>query len=354
MRKRLLPTLLAGLLLYSQSAFACTDFALKTDSNGFIAARSMEWSSDLHSRLVIHGRGESRKARSEGGEPITWKAKFGYVGVDANHLDAIVDGVNEKGLSFGLLWFPLYTRYPEVAAGAKTIDVTDLGSWLMGNFETVDEVKEALKSVTVSASNLPSFGGIPTAHLAVHDAKGNHLVVEWIDGKQIVSANPTTVLTNAPPFDWQLINLTNFMMVDSKNPKPIQIQGSVLNPPGQGGGFQGLPGDWTPPSRFVRTCAMLRFAKPAKDTTSGINLAEHILNAVDIPKGEIRTTVDGQEFTDYTQWVVIKDLTNPAIYFRSYDNLTLRKLDLKNIDFSGSDKLRYIEISGGAAWQAVD
>jgi choloylglycine hydrolase len=354
MGKRLLTAILAALLSSVQTASACTDFALKTEDNCFIAARTMEWSADLQSRLAIHGRGETRKAHSAVGEPLTWTSKFGYVGFDANHLDAIVDGVNEKGLSFGLLWMPSYTEYPEIKPGAKTLDVIDLGSWVLGSFQTVDEVKAALKSITISADNLPSFGGIPTAHMAVHDARGHHVVVEWIGGKQIVYDNPTGVLTNSPPLDWHLINLTNFMMVDSKNPKSIEIQGTVLSPPGQGGGFHGIPGDWTPPSRFVRTCAMLRFAKPGANTEAGINLAQHILNAVDIPKGDITTTVNGQEFTDYTQWAVIKDLTSPAMYFRTYDNLTLRKLDLKNLDFSKTDNMRYIEISGGAAWQAVD
>ena len=50
----------------------------------------------------------------------------------------------------------------------------------------------------------------------------------------------------------------------------------------------GIPGDWTPPSRFVRTTAMLRYAKPVANAKEGINLAEHILNAVDIPLGNVR------------------------------------------------------------------
>lgn len=354
MRNRLLLSLLGLISLSFQPAPACTDFAIKTSDNGHLSARTMEWGLDLKSRLVCHGQGESRKSHSNSGDPLTWKAKFGYVGVDAAHLDAIVDGVNEKGLSFGLLWFSNYTKYPEIAAGAKTVDITDLGSWVMGNFESVDELRAALKTITVTAMDVPSFGGIPTAHMAVHDASGKHMVVEWIEGKQVIYDNPTSVLTNSPPLDWHLINLANYLMVDSQNPKPIKIQGTVLSSPGQGGGFQGIPGDWTPPSRFVRTCAMLKFARPVPDTAAGVNLAEHIINAVDIPKGDISTTVDGKDFTDYTQWAVIKDLTNPAMYFRTYDNLNLRKLDLKKIDFSASDKVRYIEMSGGAAWQAVE
>jgi choloylglycine hydrolase len=354
MPNRLLPLTLTWLTLFTAPALACTDFALQTKDKTFITARTMEWGADLQSRLAIHGRGETRTSKaSNGGTALSWTAKHGYVGADACALDAIVDGINEKGLSFGLLWFPQYSQYPAASADAKIVDVTDLGSWILGSFENVAEVKAALETVTVNAGDVASFGGAPTVHMAIHDAGGHHMVVEWIKGKQVIYDNPTGVLTNAPPLDWHLINLSNYIMVNAQNPKPVTIQGTVLNAPGQGGGFLGIPGDWTPPSRFVRTSAMLKFAKPATDTASGITLAQHIVNAVDIPKGDIRTSVDGQEFTDYTQWVLIKDLTNQAIYFRTYDNLNVRKVDLRKLDLSQKDKIQFIHMNGGDAWQAL-
>ncbi len=93
----------------------------------------------------------------------------------------------------------------------------------------------------------------------------------------------------------------------------------------------GIPGDWTPPSRFVRISTLLRFAAPPDDSSEGVNLAEHLLNSVDIPQGEIRTK--DQEGGDYTQWVVIKDLTNQVFYFRSYKDLCLKMVDLKKLNF---------------------
>jgi hypothetical protein len=36
--------------------------------------------------------------------------------------------------------------------------------------------------------------------------------------------------------------------------------------------------------------------------------------------------------SDYTQWIAIKDLKNLVFYFRNYENLMLRTIDLKKLD----------------------
>lgn len=329
---------------------ACTDFQLSTSEGVFIASRSMEWGSDFHSRLVIHPEEEGYVSGApEGKAGLKWISKYGYIGVDGNGLDLVLEGMNEKGLSYGALWMPGYTKYPDVPVdqSSQAIDITDLGAWILGNFTNIDQVKSALGKIHVWGSVVPSIGGVPTVHVALHDATGQNAVIEFVGGQVKFYANPIGILTNAPTFDWHLINLNNYVMIGAENPHPVKIAGTVLSPPGQGGGFLGVPGDWTPPSRFVRTAAMLCFAKRASTAAEGVNLSEHVLNAVDIPKGVIREKVPGQEYTDYTQWIVIKDLTHKVFYFRSYDNLTLRALDLRKLNFEPGGKKRYVAMEGG-------
>jgi choloylglycine hydrolase len=340
----------------SLPAFACTDFQIKTSRDVVIIGRSMEWGADLQSRLVVHPENEQCTSRAPGGKPgLKWTSKLGYVGVDANGLDTSLDGMNEKGLSFGLLWLPEYTKYQDVAPDQtdEAIDLTDLGAWILGNFETVDEVKTALTRVRVCASVVPSFGGVPTGHVALHDAHGNSLVVEFVDGQQKIYDNPIGVMTNSPTFDWHLTNLKNYLLLRADNAAPVKVAGTILSPPGQGSGFLGIPGDWTPPSRFVRTAAMLAFASKVATPQDGVNLTEHILNAVDIPRGTIREKIGGVDYTDYTQWALIKDLSDRHFYFRSYENLSLRMLDLKKLDFSPTAKRRYVTIGGGQSTEEI-
>jgi len=331
-------------------ALACTDFELKTTDGDIINGRSMEWGADMHAKLLVKPRGEQRQSTApKGAKGTSWQSKYGYVGVNAYNLDACVDGMNEAGLSFGLLWLPHYTRYAEVPPGeAKSaLSLIDLGAWLLGNYATVGEAKEAIAKVYVWSESIEGFPGIPTAHVALHDATGKSLVIEFVNGQQKIYDNPVKVLTNSPPFDWQLINLTNYLSLSPYNAEAVKTGGAVLAPAGEGSGMFGVPGDWTPPSRFVRTAALLGFAHPAESSTAGVNLAQHILNAVDIPKGDIREKVNGKDYCDYTQWVVIKDLTKRVLFFRSYDNLNLRCLDLKKLDFKAGAKSCTIEIEGG-------
>lgn len=336
--------------------FACTDFQVKTTQGTVVIGRSMEWGADLHSRLVVHPKQENNMAKApDGKQGLVWTSKYGYVGIDANSLDTALDGMNEAGLSLGLLWLPGYTQYQDVPTGENNtaLDITNLGAWILGNFATVDEVKIAIGKVHVWASAIPSFGGIPTAHIAIHDRTGKNMVIEFVAGQQKIYDNPCGVMTNAPTFDWHLINLNNYLMIRATNPEPVKIAGTILSPPGQGSGFLGIPGDWTPPSRFVRTAAMLAFAQRAKIAEEGVNLTEHILNAVDIPRGALRDKVAGIECADYTQWIVIKDLTNRIFYFRSYENMTLRSLDLNKLNLSPRQPRHYFGIAGGALAQDI-
>ncbi len=348
------PALLMALWIGATSAIparACTDFLLTTTDGTKIVGRSMEWGLDLKSQLCLHARDESFSSTTPtGAQSISWKSKYGYVAADANDKPLAIDGINEQGLSLGSLWMP-GSIYQEVGDKPQSaLSVLDLGHYVLGTCKNVDEAKTLLKSVRVWSPQLAEWGGTPTMHLALHDAQGHSAVVEFVNGEQKVYDNLVHVLTNAPTFDWHCTNLRNYIHVSADNAAPMEIRGTVLAPPGQGGGFLGIPGDWTPPSRFVRTSAMLAFAKKTDNAAQGVNLALHVLNAVDIPLGDTRPKNGDIEHSDYTQWILIKDLTNRVIYFRSYDNSTLRALDLKKLNFApGTKSQRLTAIAGGSA-----
>jgi choloylglycine hydrolase len=338
-----------SLSLNSAPANACTDFMVKAADGTAVVGRSMEWGLDLKSNIWSTPRGETRSSTSPDGKTgVHWTSKYGYLSLDCNNMPLAIDGMNEKGLSMGLLWLP-GTVYQDVPKDhpETAMSLLDLGHWLLGSFSTVDEAKAALAKVQVWSPALADWGGKPTAHLAIHDAAGNSAVIEFIDGQQKVYDNPGRVLTNAPTFDWQRTNLRNYISLSPQSDHAITIKGTVLAPPGQGGGFLGIPGDWTPPSRFVRTSAMLAFAEPARNATEAVVLTTHILNAVDIPLGDIREKTGEVEHCDYTQWVVLKDLKNRILYFRSYDNSALKSIDMSKLDFAAGKPRQLTAVAGG-------
>ena len=64
--------------------------------------------------------------------------------------------------------------------------------------------------------------------------------------------NPVGVLTNNPPFDYQMFNLNNYMHLAVANHPNTFSDELVLNPYSRGMGGMGLPGDLSSQSRFVR------------------------------------------------------------------------------------------------------
>lgn len=335
-------------IFWMSFAYGCTDFAVQTKDGTWVNGRSLEFGLDLQSTVKIFPRNQKMTSQNpEKKKGVEWTSQYGYLGVTALGMNFSFDGLNEAGLSFGYLWLPGVTQYPKVPLQEmkKGLDFVDLGAWVLGNFSSVAEVKEGLKGVRIWGHPVPQLG-TPPVHAAIHDAQGDHLVVEFVGGEMKVYDNPISVLTNSPPFDWQITNLQNYIHLDAMNAEPYTLRGKTIEFFGQGSGLLGLPGDWTPASRFVRMATYLRFAKPAMNAADGINLAEHLLNAMDIPLGEVREK--GQDGSDYTQWVVIKDLKNKIFYFRCYNDLCLKMIDLKKLNFdTGSQKSLSLYISKG-------
>jgi len=338
-------TVILFLALVVNLSFACTDFQIKAKDNTIVIGRSMEFPIDLHSNVIIVPRGEQFiSVNDKGVKGISWTNKYGFLGIDSfNIKNGYVEGFNEKGLSFDALMFT-GAKYQEAVPG-KFVTIINFGSWLMGNFVTVEEVKQALPKVSVAGISLKEMHGEIYVHVALHDATGKNLVIEFIDGKVKVYDNPLGVMTNRPEFDWQINNLRNYINLDAYDKKDRVLNGIKIEPTGVGSGMLGLPGDWTPTSRFVRVAYSLDAALPAQDAAEAVNLAEHLLNIVDIPKGTIKenpapfVTMEG-----YAQWVVIKDLTNLILYYKTYENTAWRKIDLKKFNLAPGSPLKSIAI----------
>nr|WP_085050850.1 linear amide C-N hydrolase [Candidatus Magnetominusculus xianensis] len=101
----------------------------------------------------------------------------------------------------------------------------------------------------------------------------------------------------------------------------------------------GFPGDYTPPSRFVKAAYLVFYAKQPDTAMEGVRSVIHILNNVDIPFGSVREkTPDGNYIQDYTMWKVVKDLKNGVWYLDTYENAgSIIKIDLKEV-FANPDR----------------
>lgn len=223
------------------TSFACTDFQVKAKDNTVVIGRSMEFPLDLYSNVVIVPRGEHFISENEKGiKGISWTNKYGFLGIDAYKMkNGYVEGFNEKGLAFDALMFTGAKYQP--ALPGKFVTIADLGCWIMGNFASIDEVKEALPKINVAGISLKETHGELYMHVALHDAAGKNLVIEFIDGEVKIYDNPLGVLTNRPDFNWQINNLRNYINLDANDKKDKMLHGLKIEPAGVGSGLFGLP-----------------------------------------------------------------------------------------------------------------
>jgi choloylglycine hydrolase len=332
----------ASLGLLPGRASACTTFRLQSKDGAWIVGRSQENAIPFDSQVMVVPRGYRFTGTRPDQKPgMSWVARYGFVGMNTMAVDIPSDGMNEAGLSVGALSFPGFAGYqPFPADGKNAVSNLELPNWLLAQFATVGEVREALSRVAVYdlvVAPMPQ----QALHWAVFDAQGGSIVVEYVGGTLRIHDNAVGVLTNSPPFDWQATNLRNYVNLTDLNVEPLRLGSVVIEPIGQGTGLLGLPGDYTPPSRFVKTTALAYAARPVATAPEAVNLAFHLLNAVDIPLGAVAAKVPSKTggaptlMYELTQWATVHDLTNRLCYFRTYGNLAVRKIDLRTLSFEG-------------------
>lgn len=334
----------SSFLTVSISAVACTSMVFKAQDGTGIYARTMEWgATDLKSELVRVPRNMPFSSELDGGKiGKFWRNPLGFVGINAAGLPYATDGMNESGLAVGALFYPGFAEYQTLEEKSRTdsISSVDVLNYLLGNFKTVEEVRQAVSKIRV-VRNLDiekQFGGPIPLHYIVTDASGASIVIEYTKGQLAIYDNKVGVMTNSPSYDWHLLNLRNYA-----NLKPTgaatnrTINGLSLAPFGAGSGMLGLPGDFTPPSRFVRAVAYVQTMELVKDAAEAVSAASTMLNNFDIPKGLVREGASADDYhLGYTQWSVIADTRHKVYYYWTMYDRRIRSVDMAKMDFSGA------------------
>lgn len=319
------------------------------------------WTISVHRRDEVVGEASVLC----GGSCKRWKTKHGYVSVDlVGHLHKSVksgmpaeypssltvstDGMNEKGLTVSTQIFTqsVYMK-PSNASGDTNVCFAAFAEWLLGTFESVNELREALPKLKIvlprpALLQVPALAELAGLHWSIDDAS-EHAVLEVIDGVIMMHNNTVGTFTNQPDFAWHLRNLNNFVNLRSdwpRNPN-IQVQtevGAVPSVTNAGHGFNllGMPGDYSPPSRFVRLFylreyAVLRF--PPKKLEDSIALATGLLNNVFINKGTVPDP-NNKGFGEFTQYAVLKVPSSGLFFYNDYVNTQWRMVSLGALDFS--------------------
>ena len=347
----MLRSLLAGILTaalgFAPLAQACTGIRLVARDGGVVAARTLEFGFDLHSEVMIVPAGTTLTGSlPDGGKGISYQTKYGFLGANAEGMTAIVDGINDRGLYVGLFYFPGYASYAEVSRdnAATAMAPHEYANWLLGNFASVDEVKANFNKVVLVPTIVAAIEQPAPLHFVVHDRSGKSVVIEPTDRTLRIYDDPLGVVTNSPTFPWHMTNLRNYVNLTATNVPPIALGGIKLAQLGQGSGLRGLPGDFTPPSRFVRAVAFSQSAIPSATAAQAVLQAFHILNNFDIPFGSVRETDNGRMHAEATTWTSASDLKNLRWYFKTYGDQSIRSVDLAKALAAAQGRIRFIKM----------
>lgn len=242
------------------------------------------------------------------------------------------EAVNEKGLCLAALNFPGNAVYAETPESGKTnLAPFELFGFLLGTCATVKEAEEKLKAVCITHTAFKD--GYPVAPLHWHIAdKDRSLVLECIKDGMHLYENPVGVLTNNPPFPFQLTNLQNYMHLTSNPPENRFAPALKLAPYGQGMGALGLPGDASPASRFVRAA----FCKWNTELPSGeeasVTQFFHILDNVAMVAGSVRTPENKLDRTTYSSCI---NASRGIYYYKTYNNNQISAVSMHKTDLDG-------------------
>ena len=227
-------------------AGACTGIALKAKDGSYIQARTIEWAKGyLESGYTIIPRGEKLFSYTpDGGQGHHFSAKYGVVGLTVADKNFIAEGMNEAGLSTGLFFFPEYGSYGKFDPSRRDVSVADmqLNQWMLTQFATIDEVKQAILSGNVDIVGLV---GDAVIHWRIGEPSGREVVLEIVDGVPHFYENTVGVITNAPGFEWHLTNLSNYVNLYGGNAVAHKMGDFEVKPIGSGSGLRGVPGDAT-------------------------------------------------------------------------------------------------------------
>jgi choloylglycine hydrolase len=346
-------TLTAAFTLATMPAQACTGISLKAADGAAIRGRTLEFGFPMRSNVIVVPAGqEFAGTLPDGGKGLTYTSRYALIGANALGLPAILDGINSQGLSVGLFYFPNYAKYTDVTPenAEHAIAPAEFGLWVLANFATIDEVKQGLKDIVVVPTPAPGLGSprgiVPGAHFFIQDKTGKSIAVEPVDGTLKVHDAPLGIMTNAPTYDWQMSNLQNYVNLSVKDVTSANFGPVTLPAFGSGSGLHGMPGDFTPPSRFVRAAIYSQSAVPNATADDAVLSAFHILNQFDIPEGSVQNSAIGGTVNEITEWTSVADLKNLRWYYRTFEDQSIHMVDLKQAIDAAKGEIQTIKMEG--------
>ncbi|MFT8871283.1 MAG: choloylglycine hydrolase family protein [Sporolactobacillus sp.] len=311
----------------------CTSLTLTTTDSKHLLGRNMDFPTDLGQNVLLTPRNYVWRDSLDASR----QTRFAVLGMGMAAGDYIgyADGFNEAGLMCATLYHPGFATYqPRLeASDDNALAPSDVVFWLLSQFSELKAASEALRHTTLLDVPLPLLGVTPPLHWILSDRSGACLVAEVLKDGLHLHNNPVGVMTNAPDLPWHLAHLRQFINLHAAQVADTVWENLRLTPFGEGSGAVGLPGDFTPPSRFVRAAFLKHHLTGIDTELSGVTGLFHVLAACALPKGAV-VTAQGQE--DITLYTSVMCSESATYYYTGYDNQQLTAIHLFHEDLNAT------------------
>lgn len=333
-RKIIINVLLIGL------SHACSETILRGQDGSITLGRTIDYDYELEYVFSVDPKGTQHESLVHSttdackNKTFKWTNRHKRILIQIAEVPGgFIDGINEHGLSAALLYLhDAVYKNPSEANCEYVISQYQVADYILANFENVAQVKEAIES-----NNFPDvvgtfgIGDVHGLHYPVTDKTGAAIVIEYTAAGRRIHENTLGVVTNHPSYDWQMENFKYHIHLRTADHKERTYFDTQLKehklPVFPESGLIGMPGDYSSPSRFIRAGTLVQLAAKPETSDKAIIATFHILNSVDVPIGP----VEGIHVPMRTFWLLVKDLTNGCIYYRTYDFLLIRKLCLPDV-----------------------
>lgn len=311
----------------------CTAVTYKTLDHYF--GRNLDLEYSYHETVTITPRNFPFSFREMGVLPHHF-AMIGMAFV-AEDYPLYYEATNEKGLSMAGLNFPENAFYPEWKEGADNVSPFEFIPWILGQCATVSEAKELLKRINLV--NIPFSSALPLSplHWIIADRETSIVVESMKEGLKIFD-NPVGVLTNNPPFDYQMFALNNYMALSTKPPRNQFCKDLPLHTYSRGMGAMGLPGDLSSQSRFIRASFTKTNSLSGSSEEESISQFFHILTSVEQQRGCVYMGNDSYEITLYSSCC---NTDKGIYYYTTYENHQITAVHMHHENLDRSELVRY-------------
>ncbi len=302
----------------------CTRVLWPDAGGSVVVGRNMDFHMDLLTNLWKMPRGVNRSDGADG--ELTWSAKYGSVVATAFDLIA-TDGMNEAGLAGHVLWLT-ESEYGSPDSSRVRLSQAVWLQYYLDMFGTVAEAVDWTERTQVQVVELfdPTGHLVPKLHLALSDASGDSVIIEYIDGVARVHHDAGyRVMTNSPPYEQQIAAWREFA---------------------EAGTPSALPGSTLASDRFIRASYYLEQQRTPESAATAMAAMFSIIRNAAQP---FRAPEPGKPEASQTIWQVVADQTRLRYAFESTTRPNIVWVDFVELDLSSGSPVMKLDLVGRLA-----